>query len=182
MTNIKAVDFLSQVRTVDEFESFVSLLASSKGSITCQLKCFTSVELIENVNELVEEMEYTVNWINDRLESGAYSGNYDVLDSLRENKSYLNKSIFQLKNNISYSITIQIQRYTDGLEWKDTPIVHKEICGIDREECESLAYKTVKALSNMEENEFRYTINNGSNGHYVGSEHKFNNYYKGGKN
>jgi len=182
MTNIKAVDYLSQVRTVEEFEKFVSLLASTKGAITSQLKGFTSVQLVEDVNGLIDEMEYTVKWINERFESGAYSGNYDVLESLRENKSYLNKSIFQLKNNIQYSITIQIQQYTEGLEWKDTPIEHREVLGVDREECENIAYQMVKVISNINENEIRYTINNGSNGHYVGSDYKFRNYYKGGKN
>ncbi|UGO50601.1 hypothetical protein PQE68_gp010 [Bacillus phage vB_BanS_Sophrita] len=183
MTKIKAVDFLSQVRTVEEFETFVSLLASTKGAITSQLQGFANDTLTSDIEELISEMEYTVQWINDRLESGAYDGNYDVLDSLRGHKSYLNKSIFQLQNNIEYSITIQIQQYTEGLEWKDTPVEERKIYGVDREECESNAYQLVKIISKINENEIRYTINNSSNGRYVGSDYKFNNYYnKGGKN
>lgn len=182
MTNIKAVDYLSQVRTVEEFEKFVSLLASTKGAITSQLKGFVTDTLTSDVYQLISEMEYTVQWINDRFESGSYDGNYDVLESLRENKSYLNKSIFQLRNNIQYSITIQIQQYTEGLEWKDTPVTEKEIYGIDHEECENLAYQMVKVISNINENEIRYTINNCSNGRYVGSDYKSRNYYNKGGN
>ncbi|UUV47146.1 hypothetical protein [Bacillus phage vB_BanS-Thrax5] len=182
MTNIKAVDFLSQVRTVEEFESFVSLLASTKGAITSQLKGFVTDTLTSDVYQLISEMEYTVQWINDRFESGAYDGNYDVLESLRENKSYLNKSIFQLKNDMQYSITIQIQRYTEGLEWKDTPVTEKEIYGIDYDECKQVAHHLAKAISNIEENEIRYTIDNGSNGRYVGSDYKMRNYYNKGGN
>ncbi|QIW89690.1 hypothetical protein PQE71_gp008 [Bacillus phage Izhevsk] len=95
MTNIKAVDYLSQVRTVGEFEKVVSLVIARKNVIKSMF--LMGYNMKEEIQELREQIHIVNNWIIDRLESGAYSGNDLVLDSLRENRTHLINSSKEMR-------------------------------------------------------------------------------------
>lgn len=76
---------------------------------------------------------------------------------------------------------IEIKRYTEGLKWEDTPFERIPLYYFAHEEFNEIAYDAVKEISEAEQNEIRWNKKGLSNGHYVGSMHKFNNFYKNKK-
>jgi len=76
---------------------------------------------------------------------------------------------------------IEIKRYTEGLRWEDTPAQEITLHYFSNEDFGDVAYSAVKEISETEKNEIRWNKKGFSNGHYVGSMHKFNNFYKNKK-
>lgn len=87
MMKIEVAPYLESVRTVEEFEKVVSLVIARKNLIKTMF--LIGYNMKEEIQELREQIYIVNNWIIDRLESGAYSGHDLVLDSLRENRTYL---------------------------------------------------------------------------------------------
>ncbi|PGO29247.1 hypothetical protein CN984_12545 [Bacillus cereus] len=70
---------------------------------------------------------------------------------------------------------IEVKLYTDGLEWKDTPIQLMDIYGETYNQMKENAYTVAKEISEAEKNEVRYSFVGGADqGHYVGSMYKLN--------
>ncbi|PGA05597.1 hypothetical protein [Bacillus mycoides] len=71
---------------------------------------------------------------------------------------------------------IEVKIYTDGLEWKDTPIQLMDIYGETYEQLKENAHTVAKEISDAEKNEVRYSFVSSMHdqGHYVGSMYKLN--------
>ncbi|WP_151035803.1 hypothetical protein [Bacillus wiedmannii] len=69
---------------------------------------------------------------------------------------------------------IEVKIYTDGLEWKDTPIQLMDIYGETYEQLKENAHTVAKEISDAEKNEVRYSFVSSMHdqGHYVGSMYK----------
>lgn len=70
---------------------------------------------------------------------------------------------------------IEVKLYTDGLEWKDTPMQLMDVYGETYKQMKENAYTVAKEISEAEKNEVRYSFVGGADqGHYVGSMYKLN--------
>ncbi|WP_410988581.1 hypothetical protein [Bacillus cereus] len=69
---------------------------------------------------------------------------------------------------------IEVRLYTDGLEWKDTPVQLMDIYSETHEQVKENAYTVAKGISELEQNEVRYNFVGSEQGHYVGSMYKLN--------
>jgi len=92
MTNVKK--YLENVRSVNDFQNIVNGLAAKTGIIKAKAKVY---DMTEEKQEMIKQMHIVNDWIIDRLESGAYSGNDSVLNSLRENRTYLLETCKELR-------------------------------------------------------------------------------------
>ncbi|UUV46646.1 hypothetical protein [Bacillus phage vB_BanS-Thrax3] len=76
---------------------------------------------------------------------------------------------------------IEIKRYTEGVRWEDTPFERIPLYYFSHESFGEIAYDAVKEISEAEQNEIRWNKKGLSNGHYVGSQHKFRKYFEKNK-
>uniref|UniRef100_A0AB39C7N2 Uncharacterized protein n=1 Tax=Bacillus phage KoopaTroopa TaxID=3234046 RepID=A0AB39C7N2_9CAUD len=167
--DINVKEELEKVNNLDDFENVIDELASMKMSLL-SVVCDDN-ELQDVRAELVHAMEYTVKWINERLESGYWC--YDTCQELREQKYYLMQCLSELKYMTKYSIKVNFQIHEFGKRWEDTPVKTMTVTALNEVDCRGLAGYKMKELSNLEEKEIRYTINHSSQGHYVGHNWTF---------
>lgn len=166
------IDVQNELKAVNEFadlENIVDELASHKMSLLSVPHADNELQDVRS--EIISGMELVVQWINERLETGFWS--YEMCEELRDMKAYVRRCLIELTYMVEYSITVNYQVYEFGKRWEDTPTKVMTVQGLSEQDCRGLAYHKMKDLSDYEETEIRYTVNNSSQGNYVGHEHAF---------
>lgn len=174
MTNYKHLDIdvvneLKAVNELSDLENIVDELVSFKMSLL--YTPHADNELQDVRSEIVDGMEKVVTWITERLETGFYD--YDMCEELREIRYELRTCITELKYMLKYSIVLHYQIYEFGKRWEDIPSKKMTVQAFSEKDCRSLGFKRMKELAELEETEIRFTVNNSSQGHYIGHEFVF---------
>ena len=94
----------------------------------------------------------------------------------RREKNFSPTNIQMMESDKMIKDQIEVKIYTDGLEWKDTPIQLMDIYGETYEQLKENAHTVAKEISDAEQNEVRYSFVSSvhDQGHYVGSMYKLN--------
>ncbi|PFA76926.1 hypothetical protein [Bacillus cereus] len=99
-------------------------------------------------------------------------------DKRREKNFSLTNTRMMESDNMSDGMVkgqIEVKLYTDGLEWKDTPMQLMDVYGETYKQMKENAHTVAKEISEAEKNEVRYSFVGGADqGHYVGSMYKLN--------